>query len=143
MVQEVRKIVLSTDELITAYEAHRRMTPHFLPEGKIIGCHMSSNGTVTVTLAQSDGLPPTFVTFKGMDVVKPLIRFCLENNVILPRDGRKSLSVTEGGATLCVTLNLHVDMVDSFVPMRTVHMTALTEVMPDPASHETLAVVTA
>ncbi len=121
MVQESRTITLSKKELIGAFESHRRMTPHFLPQGRITECRTTAEGTIVLTFAAtSEKVAPQRVTLKASDTLKPLIRFCIENNVILPTDGQKSVHVTSNSASLCVSLDLNISTQNFSRAMRTV-----------------------
>ncbi len=120
MVQEVRRIMLTPEELVSAFESYRRMTPGFLPEGRIVSCIPLGDGAIKVLLKMPENTLPTkseFV-FKDMDAVNPLIRFCIENNIMLPRSGQKSLFIKDGTASLYVVLNLNIDLAGYLSPMR-------------------------
>jgi len=110
MVQDVRQIILTQEELQSAIECYRRITPNFLPQGQIVKCipvddtlHISVQTPAPNAPQQQD-----FV-FRGQDAVKPLIRFCIENNIMLPMNGFKSLHSQEGVASLCIILTLNLD----------------------------------
>ena len=109
MVQEIRKIIFSSEELAEAFEAYARTTPDFLPAGKIASC-AAVNEDGNKVVVKMDTPDARELTYAGADALHPLIRFCLENNVMLPRDGRKTFMVADGKAILAVTLNLDVDL---------------------------------
>ncbi len=111
MVQEVRKIILNEDELRAAFERHR-VTPNFLPDGKIIGCKIAADDCVVVTLELPYGsrVQHSNFVFNAADVVNPLIRFCLENNIMLPKNGRKSFRVIDNQPCLQVELDLEIEI---------------------------------
>lgn len=110
MVQEVRRIMLTQDELFSAFEGYRRMTPDFLPAGKIIGCIPEDNA-VRVTLKPTVPQQPNIdYIIKGVEATKPFIRFCVENNIMIPHDGQKSLYVKDGVASLYIVYNLDLDV---------------------------------
>lgn len=116
MVQEVRRVIFSTDELYSAIEGYRRMTPNFLPLGKIIGCSVEENAIrVTLRPPGKTKQPVTTHIIKGAEAVKPLLRFCLENNIMMPKEGQKSLYVKDGAASLYIVLNVNLE-VASFTP---------------------------
>ncbi|MER2520757.1 MAG: hypothetical protein ABTQ34_08740 [Bdellovibrionales bacterium] len=114
MVQEFRKITLSPDELVCAVRSYSRMTPQFLPDGKIFSCMPNSDGSLALVMEIPFGavLKRTDFTLKGLDVLRPLIRFCIENNILLPRSGQKSISVENGMLSMCITLDLNIDVTD-------------------------------
>lgn len=110
MVQELRKIILTNEEVIFALESYRRVERNFLPDGKIIGCNQSKDGKIIVDVALNHQAgKSTSFTFGIADLIKPLIRFCLENNIVLPIEGKKSVSFTDGALSLCIVLKLDTD----------------------------------
>ncbi len=112
MVHEVRRIILTSDELLAAFDGYRRITPNFLPEGQIMNC-APEEGAVRVTIRKMTSTQEynTDIMVRGMDAVKPLIRFCLENNIMIPKDGQKSFYVKDGSASLYIVLNINLEMV--------------------------------
>jgi hypothetical protein len=128
MVQEARAITLSKDELVSAFENHRRMTPDFLPTGKLTDCKMTAEGNIVLTVAGlTAAMQPQRVMLKGADILKPLIRYCIENNVILPVDGKKSVDVSTSSATLRISLDLNISSQHFSRPMHTVDFIHLDE----------------
>ena len=128
MVQEIRQIILSPEELLAAFEAYRHMTPDFLPAGDIKLCKPCANGEVILFLAVTAGKNsyPTEITLRDIDVLKPLIRFCLENNIVLPKEGKKSIAVDYGTIVLEIRLNMEHEIVDYLSPLRMEHLRTLT-----------------
>lgn len=112
MVQEFRKITLNASELLCAVSSYSRMTPQFLPEGKIVSCMPNTDGSLALVMEIPFGAVAkrTDFTLKGLDVLRPLIRFCIENNILLPRSGRKSISVENGMLSMCIALDLDIDV---------------------------------
>ncbi len=111
MVQEFRKIMLSKEELIFALDSYRRMNRNFLPEGKIVDCKSYIDGKILVNVAlKHQQVESTAFTFNISDLIKPLIRFCLENNVVLPIEGKKSVSFSDGCLSLCIELKMDMDI---------------------------------
>ncbi len=133
MVQDMRRIILSEEELVSAIESYRRMTPSFLPEGTVKTC-APSDAHVSVTLQVPAGNSTNDVELKlsCADLLKPLIRFCLENNIILPRDGKKVALISQGQVILGITLDLNVDCSEFISPMRLSHLANLSpaDLMP-------------
>lgn len=109
MVQEVRRIMFTQDELVAAFECYRRVTPNFLPPGSLVSCVVAENSICAIVKSTPQG-PTIDYTFKGMEAVKPLIRFCIENNIMMPRDGQKSLYVKDGAASLYIVYNVNLQL---------------------------------
>jgi len=123
MVQEFRRIMLDEQELISALECYRRMTPHSIPEGIITQCTPIEEPEgirveVNIEVPGATALQRITHTLKEVAVLKPLIRFCLENNIMLPKDGLKSASVVGGFVCLCIALNLDFDVSEHVKPLR-------------------------
>ena len=114
MVQEIRKIILTNEELVYAFECYRRMTPNFLPNGKVVACTSFDDGTVNVTVERNTakGSERSEHPIRGQEVLKPLIRFCVENNIMLPKNGQKSIAIKDGAASLYIVLNLAIEVAD-------------------------------
>lgn len=93
MVEELRKIILSKDELVLAMEAYRRAVPDFLPHGQILECQTQPDGAllVRVRLAYGSNNQDLEFSFKPADLLGPIIQFCVENNIMLPRNSRKCI----------------------------------------------------
>jgi hypothetical protein len=108
MVEEVRKIMLSMDEIKAAYEAYRVTAPGFLPEGTILGCQTREDAViVSIDASSSDTKKQYEVILRGIDVLRPLIRFCIENSIMLPRDGKKSVLIDKTRIVLVIELTMH------------------------------------
>ncbi len=114
---------MSLDEVCQAYECYQRGTPDFLPKATIMACK-TADGAVILTVERNDGGSPQRqeITFKGFDIFKPMIRFCIENNISLPRDGEKSILIEEGKVILHMELNLNIDLPSDLKPMNMSHV---------------------
>jgi hypothetical protein len=110
MVQELRQVILGKEEFISALESHSRMNVSFLPKGKIVAFEILDMSTVMITVATDENAEGVRVIMKESKLLKPLIRFCLENNIMLPRDGHKSVLLTENNVTLCIALEVDTMM---------------------------------
>ena len=127
MVMDIRRITLTEFELTAAMIAYQRVTPEFYPMGKIVDCRPTNDGKILATLENDSQSPRRWeITFKPVEALKPLIRFCLENNVMLPRNGQKSVSVADSRVALYVVLNLDVDLAGSLDPLRVTQLNSVT-----------------
>ncbi len=110
--QDLRRVSFSKEELLCAFEAYSRKTPGFLPEGLLLNC------TPRLTTEEGCSISATINTpsgnkelvFRDTEVLQVLILFCIENNVMLPRDGQKLFVVMDAHACLLVELNLDLDL---------------------------------
>lgn len=103
MVEEVRNIIPNHDELLDALDSYRRKTPDFLPSGRIVECKQGSPDTVGVRV-EADGVMKDH-TLDLQDLLEPLIRFCLENNIKLPRKSKKTVKLKDKR----ITLHIHIE----------------------------------
>lgn len=118
MVQEIRNIMLSMDEVQAAFMAYQRVAPDFMPKGHVVACKTAGESVViTMELTYGGSSQRSDIVFKGIDVLKPLIRFCIENNVMLPRDGRKSIIYKADRIVMHIELDLAIDMPTTVKPM--------------------------
>jgi hypothetical protein len=124
MVQEIRKMIFSSGELLSAFDAYGRTNSKFLPGGKLIACAPVDEDGVRLKIAMQYGSSTHEVEFvyRGVDVLRPLVLFCIENNVMLPRDGKKGFSIVEGQAVLTIELNLDLDLSATTLPMLSEHI---------------------
>ncbi len=113
MVQEFRRIVLSTEEVEDALEIYRRIAPAFLPEGKIARCNVTEYGVVKLMLeTKREGGQPhqTYHTLQALDILKPIVGFCIEHQIPLPKSGRKLIEMQRGCVVLRVELTIEVNI---------------------------------
>jgi hypothetical protein len=108
MVKEMRKIILTKDELITALDAYKRSDFEFLPPGKIIGCALKAGEPVTVALETmyANKIQATEFNLEPQRLLEPMIRFCLENNIVLPRNSKKSALIGDDQAALYIQIGM-------------------------------------
>lgn len=119
MVQEVRDILLGLDEVQSAFLGYQRIVPDFLPKGKIMSCRIVDESVrLMVEMAYGDTRQSSEIVYKGLDVLKPLIRFCIENNIMLPRDGKKSILYKDDKIIMHIELDLSMHLTTSINPMR-------------------------
>jgi len=124
VVQESRKITFSTSELGMAFVAYGGRTPKFLPAGKLVSCETIDDDAVKLSFAMEYGCSTHDVEFvyRGLDVLRPLILFCIENNIMMPREGRKTFSIVEGQAVLLIELDLDIDLSVTTAPLTSEHI---------------------
>jgi hypothetical protein len=121
--REFRRIILTNDELLLAFGSYSRRTPNFMPPGKLITCtpHGSpgaeSEVRIKIETNFNNLVKEIELVYRGVDVLQPLVLFCLENNIPLPREGRKIFVVVESQANLMIDLNLDYDLVFEEAPM--------------------------
>jgi len=107
MVKEMRKIIFSRDELIAALDAYRRNNFKFLPPGKIIGCEIKSGmpAVVSIETVFANKIKTAEFGLEPFKLLDPLIYYCIENNIVLPRNSRKSALLGDDQAVLYIQMN--------------------------------------
>ncbi len=110
MVQDIRRVTLNTDELVQALNAYRTVAGNFLPAGAIDGFDVIDASSINVTLIPKGSTDKKQVVVTDSLLVPVMIRFCIENNIMLPKQGQKSALVAQGGISLCITLDVETYM---------------------------------
>lgn len=93
MPREIRTIILSDTELTGAVDAFRRVRKDLLPPGIVHGIVAEPDGNILVTIEMKFGpnIRNDSFILEQQYVVEALVRFCIENNVIIPRSGSKKM----------------------------------------------------
>ncbi len=107
MPRELRSIEFFDHELVSALTSYRRVQPDFLQEGEILACFAQSSTDVNVRIVTARGRPPVniSVAITDSDFLEALIRYCLENNIPIPRAGKKSIKIRKERVALNIFLN--------------------------------------
>jgi len=108
MVKEMRKIILTKDEVMTALDVYRRSNFEFLPPGKIVSCELKPGAPVTIGIETmyANNVQAESFSLETSRLLEPLIRFCLDNNIVLPRNSRKSALIGDGQAALYIQIGM-------------------------------------
>jgi hypothetical protein len=106
---EQRQIMLSEAEVLQALESYRRTRTDFLPNGDVTGLALkppprdgSVHLVVSVVMVYGQTRHTISIEIAEADVVHLLIRFCLENNIPIPKIGRKSAGIIDGMLALVI-----------------------------------------
>ena len=107
MPRELRHIVLSRNELTQALEAYRRMTATGLPDGTIVAVEPDQQHDLKVVLTRECGSAPQQLetVLAAKHIVPMLVRFCYENNIPLPMNGKKAYRTINGELALVVRID--------------------------------------
>lgn len=121
---EQRKIILTRDETEQALLSFRRSREAFLPEGQIrdfrVAALAAEQGpeadgdaaaelVVALTPPDDPGAAPERVSLSGPNLTGMLIKFCLENNIPVPKNSQRRSCVHEGLLTLFIQYNLELE----------------------------------
>lgn len=106
MAAELRFIILSDTDFRSAIQSFRRSHPGFLPDGAVERWTAVEDHTLELNVAVKGGASTNNVPFKieSHHVVEILVRFCMENNIPIPRAGRKCWIVKDGRIGLRINL---------------------------------------
>jgi len=106
MAREMRRIILSQQEFAEALGSYRRAYEGFLPSGTIVECGLNSEAKARVKVQMPAELGAEVRDFylDQAAVTNVLIRFCMENNISLPRVGAKRAVAHAGDASLEIRL---------------------------------------
>jgi hypothetical protein len=113
MPKEMRKIILSTEELVEALDSYKRTNFEFLHAGKIAPCEVKANAPVFVGIKSAGENTMKTIQFalRATDLLEPLIKYCIENNIMLPRNSRKSVLLGDDQAVLFIQINTTADTI--------------------------------
>jgi hypothetical protein len=102
---EARQIGLSTAELLDAVQSYRRRVEDFLPRGQITRCVPSDAAVqVTVEASYSGTTHKLDYQIDPETLREVAVRFCIANNIPIPRAGEKRVRITGEGIVLEITL---------------------------------------
>jgi hypothetical protein len=105
---ERRDIRFTPDELVRAISSYARQTPGVLPHGRLNSVAVAQAQdtapvvTATVIPPAKTQSTPIEVQLSQDSILEMMIRFCKEESIPVPRNGRKAARVTEGLLTLII-----------------------------------------
>lgn len=110
MPKEIRQIVFSPGELMDAIVANNRTLEEKVLYGDIASCTLGEDLVVRASCQVRDGsvVRKSDVTLTQEFVLESLVRYCLENNIPVPRSATKQVCLHEGDPCLkiCFTTKL-------------------------------------
>lgn len=106
MPKEFRQIFFSQEELTEAVIAHNRIEEDKVLYGDLASCVLGEDLIIRVECRIRDGdtLRSLTVNLTEDFTREALIRYCLENNIPIPRSGSKQLRLVEDEACLEIRL---------------------------------------
>ncbi len=107
MPMELRKIVFSKDEILTAVYDHCLRNHKAMPAAAVTDVEVSRTHEVTVVLHfdVSDPQDERSLEIGSADVAAAMIRYCSRIGVPLPRSARKALQPEGSGLAMLINLN--------------------------------------
>ena len=91
MAIELRRVILSANEFGSAVASFKRANDNFLPAGTVVECGVNQDASGRVKLRVVGAGPEELqqIVIPPATLTEILIRFCIENNIALPRVARK------------------------------------------------------
>ena len=91
MPREIRHIMFSIEELELALKSYNRIEKKKLYHGTLTGCQIEPGKGISFTLAEDQEAVGTKTknVLEFSVLLEPLVRFCIENNIVLPRASNK------------------------------------------------------
>ncbi|MCC7046093.1 MAG: hypothetical protein IT562_05205 [Alphaproteobacteria bacterium] len=95
MAREFHQIMFSLDEVMRAVTAYRRNHADFLPAGTIKRHVLSgSKLTLSIELTYAGNRQILDFALDATQLTDPIIKFCAENNIAVPRADRRNIKFT-------------------------------------------------
>lgn len=105
MPYEHRQIIFTPEELSEAIESHNRMSTPPAVHGDDFSCWIDGDQVKAKSqVPDGEGTQDLVVELPKRFVLASLIRFCLENNIKLPKAGKKSFLFQGGRACVEIVL---------------------------------------
>ncbi len=104
MAEDCRRITLTPKELISALDSYRRSSQGFLPCGEILNYQIQCDEMINVFVRTVYGknVNEMVLSYKLIELLPALLRFCAENNIRLPEGGRRT--VAKKGDLVCLLI---------------------------------------
>ncbi len=99
---EIRDIVFTKTEVMAALAAHDRMCANQEIADVVADVELASGEAPQATVRfDSDAAP---VTVSGERLLAALVRYCIENNIVIPRNAKKSVVPAADAARLRIEI---------------------------------------
>ena len=108
---EQRRIILTQEEFASALRAYRRVTQGVVPEGEILDWQFGGSAflCLSVRMIYGNNQVAAKLDYDEAVALDIAIRFCLENNIPIPLQGKKKAIVVDGRLALEILLSDHTD----------------------------------
>lgn len=108
MPRELRQIILTKDEVVSAINSYKRTSPEALPQGDVLSYSANTNGGIKIGMkiyygANEQNLD---IDLNGTHIVQLLAKFCIENNIMLPRNAEKSFKLVNDELVFIIRINM-------------------------------------
>jgi hypothetical protein len=108
MPREIRQIILTKEELVGAINSYKRTSPEALPQGDVLSYAVNPNGGLKLRMKIYYGASgqQIEIDLDERHVIQILVKFCLENNIMLPRNSSRSYKVINEEFVLIIKINM-------------------------------------
>lgn len=108
MPREIRQIILSRDEFFGAIKSYKRTAQDALPNGDIASYGIDPRGILQLNMKTYYGgnQQKIVIDLDVSHVIQILVRFCLENNIVLPINSKKSYKVQNDEFILMIKMDM-------------------------------------
>ncbi|WP_044563073.1 hypothetical protein [Azospirillum sp. B4] len=103
--KELRCIVFTDREVVSAIMERRRKLNEVFPEGEVTGLDYTLNRGVSARLSTTLNGQVSELAVPEQELQASLVGYCMSRNVPLPVVADKALYVIKGRATLMITMN--------------------------------------
>jgi len=106
MATEMRSIILSNAEFASSLNSFRRTHEDVLPNGEIVSWAAADKQAMDITISIKGGstVNQMVFTIENRQVIDILVRFCMENNIPVPRAGVKKWTARDSTISLSIAL---------------------------------------
>jgi hypothetical protein len=108
MPREIRQIILSKEEFTGAIKSYRRTAQDALPHGDIESYRVTTAGSVQLNMKTyyGGGQQNITIDLSSKHIIEILVRFCIENNIMIPKNSNKSYQVQGDEISLVITMDM-------------------------------------
>jgi hypothetical protein len=108
MPREIRQIILSKEEFAGAIKSYRRTAQDALPHGDIDCYRVTPAGSIQLNMKTyyGGGQQNITIDLSSAHIIEILIRFCIENNIMIPKNSKKSYQVQGSEVLLVITMDM-------------------------------------
>jgi hypothetical protein len=106
MPKEIRQIILDNAELAEAIHCFRRVQSDLLPPGNILSVKPTEKGGASVKIEMKFGpnVRKDWFILEAEHLAEAMVRFCIENNIIVPLQGTRKVLAADRAWVLEIRL---------------------------------------
>lgn len=105
LMKELRCILFTNREVLTAVLDRRRKMKDVLPEGQVTALRLEKHHAARCTLEIDQGR--SLIEISETELQAALLSYCMTKHVPLPAEAEKTVHLIRGRATLIMTMNFN------------------------------------